>query len=168
LVLNNTSNMSITVASGPAGAIISGQTIQQTVGGVATFADLSVNKPGTYTFKFTDGNLTSTISATAVIVPIPISEHFTLNGLALSTPSLLLQQARNAIVYTIAGPPTQAEVTLAAAEGNNAEVDTLFSNGFVAATAAVPAATFSSGDAISAADVSAVLDTSPGDTNLLD
>ena len=168
------SNVSVSIASGPANAILTGVLTVATVNGVATFKGLSVNLPGNYTFKFIDGNLTTTISAAATIVPIPIEEHFTFNGLGLSSRLLVQQQERNALLFTIQGPPTPAQVAQAQQEGQNAEVDALFGTAFVAAQTAVPASTFSSASAISAdsvstADSSSVLDVvGTGDSNLLD
>ena len=52
---DNGSTVTATIASGPAGAALGGTTSVQTANSVATFSNLSLNEPGTYTLSFTDG-----------------------------------------------------------------------------------------------------------------
>jgi hypothetical protein len=135
---------------------------------VAKFADLSVNLPGTYTFKFTDGSLTGAITATATVVPIPVTERYTFNGLGLSSQLLVQQQERNAIVFTISGPPTSAQVNQAVNAENN---EPLLSNeeivtGSFAAAPISPAVV--SGASAFAASGSTVTDDTGSDSQLLD
>jgi hypothetical protein len=170
VVITDASNVGISLESGPAGATISGNLLEPTRNGVATFADLSINVPGTYTFKFTDGALTAAITGNATIVPIPVTQRFTFNGAALSNRSIQLQQQRNAVVFTIAGPPSPAaiaaEEAAMAAEVASSATGALFSAGFVAQTADVPSATFASTGSISS-DTSSVLDAAGSNDNLL-
>jgi hypothetical protein len=49
--------VTLAIASGPAGAVLGGTTTVNAVNGVATFNDLTVNVPGTYTLMATGGTL---------------------------------------------------------------------------------------------------------------
>jgi hypothetical protein len=41
----------ISLASNPTGATLSGTTVQRAVRGIASFGDLAIDKPGTYTLQ---------------------------------------------------------------------------------------------------------------------
>jgi hypothetical protein len=64
IVTSNTTRVTIAIASGPSGAALSGTLTEAAVNGVATFADLKLNKAGTYTLKVIDGVLASATSGT--------------------------------------------------------------------------------------------------------
>jgi hypothetical protein len=170
VVVTDSSNIGVSILSGPPGALIHGNLVEPTKGGIATFADLSINVPGTYTFKFTDGALTAAVTGNATIVPIPVTQRYTFNGAPLSTPSILLQQQRNAIVFTIAGPPNPTLVAAVQAAQSSSQAATevaLFTHGFAAVQAA-PASSpvFASTGSITDAS-SSVLGAAASNDNLL-
>jgi hypothetical protein len=59
IVTSNTSTMSVTVSSGPAGFASGSTTTVAAVKGVATFSKLILGTKGSYTLKVSDGSLTS-------------------------------------------------------------------------------------------------------------
>ncbi|HEY1683674.1 MAG TPA: choice-of-anchor tandem repeat GloVer-containing protein [Tepidisphaeraceae bacterium] len=61
-VPNDTSMVTLSIASGPQGAYLDGTTQVAAADGVATFSDLIFSEPGTYTLKAIDGNLPSIVS----------------------------------------------------------------------------------------------------------
>lgn len=61
--------VTLSIASGPAGATLLGTLTQATVGGVATFADLSLRTAGSYTLLAASGGLTGATSASFAISP---------------------------------------------------------------------------------------------------
>ncbi|HEV3303374.1 MAG TPA: hypothetical protein VG055_27225, partial [Planctomycetaceae bacterium] len=67
---SDNSSVSLAIASGPAGATLGGTLTVQAVNGVATFNNLALNLPGTYTLVATDGNLASAVSTTFYVTPI--------------------------------------------------------------------------------------------------
>ncbi len=70
---DNTQLVTISIASGPAGAMLSGPTAIEAVNGKATFAGLSVNLSGTYIFVATSGDLTPIDSAPIVVAPAQVT-----------------------------------------------------------------------------------------------
>ena len=67
VVTTNTSNVTIAVASGPGGLTSTSTTLAEAASGVATFSNLILDTAGTYTFKVTDGSLTSATSGNIVV-----------------------------------------------------------------------------------------------------
>ena len=63
VVTNQTSTITLSIASGPSGAALEGTTAVATVNGVATFTNIFANAAGTYTLTATDAPLTGTTSA---------------------------------------------------------------------------------------------------------
>jgi hypothetical protein len=59
ILVNNNSNVTISILSGPAGATLAGTITVPAVNGVATFSDLSLNLSGSYTLRATDGPISS-------------------------------------------------------------------------------------------------------------
>lgn len=58
---DNTDRVAIAIASNPGGGVLTGTTTATVSGGVATFANLSINQPGTgYTLVATAGSMTAT------------------------------------------------------------------------------------------------------------
>lgn len=55
---NYTQNATISLTSGPAGGVLGGTLTRMAANGSVNFADLTLNKAGTYTFQITSGNLT--------------------------------------------------------------------------------------------------------------
>lgn len=92
---DNSTSITLSIASGPAGAVLATTTTRTVVNGSAIFGGLSLNLPGTYTLKATDGALGSAVSIPFTVVAIPVRETTTLNGFGLSTNSLLLQERRD-------------------------------------------------------------------------
>ncbi|HEX4054593.1 MAG TPA: Ig-like domain repeat protein [Tepidisphaeraceae bacterium] len=92
------------IASGPAGAILSGTRTVATVDGYATFDSLSVNLPGIYSLTFASGTDSPVVISELQIVPIP-ARRFLLNGSPLSTRSILMQQQHTAPSVTSLGSP---------------------------------------------------------------
>jgi hypothetical protein len=78
---------------------------------IATFSNLSVNLPGTYTLRVSSSGFQSLITGEFAVVPIPVTQRFTLNGAGLSAQNILLQQLRNAKSVTQT-PPTQSDIDL--------------------------------------------------------
>ena len=67
VVTSNTSNVTIAVASGPGGLTSGSTTLAEAANGVATFSSLILDTAGTYTFKVTDGSLTSATSGNIAV-----------------------------------------------------------------------------------------------------
>ncbi len=63
VITNNSSKVTLAILSGPNGGTLGGTVQQNASAGIATFADLTLQKAGTYTIKATDGSLASTTSA---------------------------------------------------------------------------------------------------------
>jgi hypothetical protein len=68
LVATDSSSVTLSIASGPTGASLSGTTSVQAYDGIATFSNLYVSLPGNYTFKSVDANLTSAVSSTVTVI----------------------------------------------------------------------------------------------------
>ncbi|HWE02781.1 MAG TPA: Ig-like domain repeat protein [Tepidisphaeraceae bacterium] len=64
-------NVTLSIASGPAGAALGGTTTVTQQAGVATFANLSFSLPGAYTLTATDGSLTAATTASFTIMAPP-------------------------------------------------------------------------------------------------
>jgi hypothetical protein len=94
-VTTSTAPVTLALASGPAGAQLSGTTTVHAVNGVATFRDLRVNVAGTYTLKATGGTLTPDISNPFTVAPADVTAGLTLQRGSLqamgSGPSATLQ-----------------------------------------------------------------------------
>ncbi len=82
------SSITASIASGPAGAILSGTTTVPVVDGYATFDSLSVNLPGTYSFTFAAGGDVPAVISGVQIVSIP-ARRYLFNGAPLSTRSIV-------------------------------------------------------------------------------
>jgi uncharacterized repeat protein (TIGR01451 family) len=65
----STQLVTLAIASGPAGAVLGGTTTVAAVDGVATFRDLTLNVPGTYTLTATGGRLTPDFSNSFTVAP---------------------------------------------------------------------------------------------------
>ena len=65
----NTSSVTLSILSGPTGAVLKGTLTEPAHFGVATFADLSLNLPGTYTLQATDGTFTKAVPSTFTVFP---------------------------------------------------------------------------------------------------
>jgi hypothetical protein len=64
-----TGNITLSIASGPSGAIISGTLTRSAVNGIATFNDISIDKTGGFTLAANSGNLAAGTSAAFTINP---------------------------------------------------------------------------------------------------
>src|SRR4029077_4091362 len=67
IILGNTSTVTIAVASGPGGFATGSTTSVAAVNGVATFSNLLLGTPGTYTLRASDGALTSVTTGNITI-----------------------------------------------------------------------------------------------------
>jgi hypothetical protein len=74
LLNTDTSNVTVSIATGPAGAALGGTTTIGASGGQATFSDLTFSQPGTYTLTATDGSLTSVTSSPITVTATPPSQ----------------------------------------------------------------------------------------------
>jgi Ca2+-binding RTX toxin-like protein len=63
IVTSDVSAVTIGTTSGGGSPLLTGTTSAQAINGVATFSDLAVNTPGTYTLTATDGSLTGAASS---------------------------------------------------------------------------------------------------------
>jgi autotransporter-associated beta strand protein len=96
------------ILSGPAGAILLGSPTVTTVNGYATFSNLALDLPGTYTLEFTSGSNSPVAVQTITIVGIP-ARRYTLNGSSLSNTALLYEQLHNAASTAAVSPPMTLE-----------------------------------------------------------
>jgi len=62
VVIDDNSDVTLSIDSGPAGAALGGTVTAAAVNGVATFSNLEFSMPGTYALEATDGNLTPAVS----------------------------------------------------------------------------------------------------------
>jgi hypothetical protein len=69
---DNTQVVALSIASGPAGAVLSGTTTVRAVNGVARFTGLSLDLAGTYVPVATVGDLTPVYTSPITIAPVPI------------------------------------------------------------------------------------------------
>ncbi len=69
LLASDTSTVTLSIASGPAGAMLGGTVAVAAVGGVATFSTLSFATAGAYTLTATDGSDTAATSVSFTISP---------------------------------------------------------------------------------------------------
>jgi len=69
------STVTLAIASGPAGGVLSGTLTATTSAGIATFANLQLNTAGNYTLSGTDGNITAATSSQFAVsaAPAPIT-----------------------------------------------------------------------------------------------
>jgi uncharacterized repeat protein (TIGR03803 family) len=67
VVSGDNSSITLSLASEPAGAVLSGTVTVADALGIATFSDLKVTKSGRYTFKAIDGSLASAVSASFAV-----------------------------------------------------------------------------------------------------
>lgn len=67
-VSTNSSNVTITINTTPAGAVLTRTLTQPAINGIATFSNLKLSKPGAYKLKVTDGVLTAVISPTFNVI----------------------------------------------------------------------------------------------------
>lgn len=101
-------------AGAPAGAVLTGTTSVTAVGGVATFANLSINLPGTYTLVATSGTLTGATSNSFQVVAgdaqrLVFQEYpvgSAVAGSVLSTVRVATRDALGNPNTTFAGPVT--------------------------------------------------------------
>src|SRR5262249_29766745 len=71
---DNTDSVTVTLGANPGGAVLSGTTTVRVSAGVATFANLSLNQPGSgYTLVATSGALTGATSAAFAVTAAPSS-----------------------------------------------------------------------------------------------
>jgi hypothetical protein len=67
IVATDVSTVTLSIASGPAGAILGGTLTAKDIKGIASFSNLVLKTAGTYTLEATDGSLTSAVSASITV-----------------------------------------------------------------------------------------------------
>jgi hypothetical protein len=72
-VTDSSAPVTLSIAVGPAGAVLGGTTTVNAVNGVATFSDLTLNEPGTYTLTSTGGTLTPDTSNPFTVTPAAVT-----------------------------------------------------------------------------------------------
>ena len=70
IVTGDASSITLSIASGPIGAALTGEQTVQADDGVAVFSDISLSTPGTYTLSATDGGNGSATSASFTITTV--------------------------------------------------------------------------------------------------
>ncbi|MGA2439509.1 MAG: FKBP-type peptidyl-prolyl cis-trans isomerase, partial [Tepidisphaeraceae bacterium] len=153
------------VASEPAGAVVSGTGTKTATSGVASFAGLAASLPGSYVLIARSGSLTSATSNPFAVVPLLVSERYTFSGVPLSPAAIAFQQSRNSQGYA----PTYAQA-LAVLVGDVA-VSTAAPTFAASTSVALPASTaspFASGISTSDSNLeSQLLDGGSGNQSLL-
>lgn len=90
-VITDSSNVTVSILSGPSGGTLSGTTTVQAVNGVATFTNLVFSKPGQYVLAASDGLLTGggSNSISAIAGSVDVANWGQISGWAYdpSTPS---------------------------------------------------------------------------------
>ncbi len=69
LLTSDNSNVSLSIASGPAGAVLSGTATVAAINGVATFTNVSISTAGSYTLTASDSTASSATSIVSRLVP---------------------------------------------------------------------------------------------------
>jgi len=155
------------VASKPAGAMVFGTTTKTASNGEASFMGITANLPGTYVLDARSGSLTSATSNAFAVVPVPVLVRFTFSGIPLSFASIAFQQSRDS--DTVGAPPTYAQA-LADLVGDVAvsPAAATFAASPSAAFSASTASPFAGGNSASDSNLeSQLLDGGSGDQSLL-
>jgi uncharacterized repeat protein (TIGR03803 family) len=76
-VTSDTSSITLTVASGPGGAILGGTVTEPVHNGLATFSDLYLPTLGQYTLRASDGALTATVSTSFAVAATAHEKYVT-------------------------------------------------------------------------------------------
>jgi hypothetical protein len=110
-------NVTVSLASGPNGAMLSGTLTESTQNGVATFSDLSIDTPGAYTLNFSTANdlLTSqTFTIRALPAQLSMAQQATTGtaGQTLGAVTVDVEDANGNVLTT-----DNSNVTLAIATG---------------------------------------------------
>ena len=79
VVASDTSSVTLALTNS-AGAVLGGTLTEAAVNGVATFGDITVSAPGTYTLTATDGTLGSAVSSSFTITPVQAPFVVATNG----------------------------------------------------------------------------------------
>jgi uncharacterized repeat protein (TIGR03803 family) len=86
ITTGDSSIITLSIQSGPVGAVLEGTTSVAAVNGVATFTNLSLSIPGNYTLIATDGSLSPATSNTFTIQPLTATWTGAADGLNWSNP----------------------------------------------------------------------------------
>jgi hypothetical protein len=147
--------------------VVSGTGTKTAVNGVASFLGIAANLPGIYVLTARSSLLSSATSKVFAVVPVPMSERFSFNGIPLSSASIAFQQSRDP--YTAEAAPTydQALTDLVGDVAVSAATPTFAASSSVA-TSASTASPFASGVSTSDSNLeSQLLDGGSGDQTLL-
>jgi hypothetical protein len=117
LVQTDASNVTLSIASGPAGATLGGTTTIAAQNGVATFSDLTFSQSGTYTLTASDGALSSeTLTPVTVAAAPPVASTLvpTLGKVSLPSTAVVGGKlaARVPVVVSNQGSDLKGKVTV--------------------------------------------------------
>jgi subtilase family serine protease len=115
LVASPEETFNAAIVSGPANAVLSGNTTVNTLNGVATFYNLNVNEPGNYTFSITGPGFATLFTGVFQVVTTPTRKYL-FGPTSLNSSQLTMQAMRNSIIFTNNGPPP-ADLVAAVAAG---------------------------------------------------
>ena len=97
-------NVTVSLASGPEGSNLSGRLTEAAVAGVATFAGLSLDKAGAYTFTVQSGILADATTDSLSVTPGPVAQ------LVVTAPPPLTTTAGSAFGLTVSAEDTYGNV----------------------------------------------------------
>jgi hypothetical protein len=97
-------NVTVALASGPAGTTLGGRLRVTAVSGVATFAGLSLDEVGAYTFTITSGLLSDAITESVSVTPGPVAQ------LVVTTPPPLTTTAGSPFGLAVSAEDTYGNV----------------------------------------------------------
>ncbi|MFI5379194.1 MAG: choice-of-anchor tandem repeat GloVer-containing protein [Tepidisphaerales bacterium] len=121
IITDETSSVTLSIASGPNGAVLGGTLTKATQNGIATFNNLSIGLAGAYTLSAKDGNLTGATSNSFQMVQLHLAfvrqPAGTVAGMTMSQVTVQLENASGAVVTNEDSP-----VTLTIASGPNGAV----------------------------------------------
>jgi uncharacterized delta-60 repeat protein len=140
IVTSNGSTVSLAISNGPAGGVLGGTSAVAAQGGIATFSDLTLSQPGTYTLTATDGSLSSAVSTFTVAVPRKtglLDPTFGTGGVAshnvgfTATSGLAIQPDGKSVIAGVIGSPGSQEFGLTRYNADGS-LDTTFGTNGVA------------------------------------
>ena len=124
---NATNAITISLASDPGSSTLSGTLTRNAVDGIATFDDISLNRPGVgYSFGFSSPSLVGTNSATFNVVPgPPVALGFVVQPHDTETAILIAPPITVAITDAVGNTVTDAANQVTMTIGNNPSAGTL-------------------------------------------
>jgi hypothetical protein len=111
------SQITISIATGPSGATITGTATAAAVKGVVNFSDLSLTKAGAYTLTITDGGITASTVSFTVSAAAAADLAFVQNPTAVTAGQTIAPAITVSVTDSFGNPVTGAKVKLAIASG---------------------------------------------------